>query len=158
MTRYLALPLLLASIATWAATDDPTVGRWQGKWGDGIRDALTLTPIDAGQMKVHYWRKLDADYRQAELQFDAIATVARTEPLTLEWQIEGDPQQGTASAAPCRRSVLRAVSWANAACCSTVRRASKPMSSCPGPWCSTAMAWIVISGSRMASCPPCWIT
>ena len=92
MTRYYLFPLLLSALTAQAS--DVTTSRWQGQWGDGIRDALTLTPIDAGQMKVHYWRKLDADYRQAELQFDAIATVARTEPLTLEWKIEGDPQQG----------------------------------------------------------------
>ena len=92
MTRYYLFPLLLSALTAQAS--DVTTSRWQGQWGDGIRDALTLTPIDAGQMKVHYWRKLDADYRQAELQFDAIATVARTEPLTLDWKIEGDPQQG----------------------------------------------------------------
>ena len=92
MTRYYLFPLLLSALTAQAS--DVTTSRWQGQWGDGIRDAITLTPIDAGQMKVHYWRKLDADYRQAELQFDAIATVARTEPLTLDWKIEGDPQQG----------------------------------------------------------------
>lgn len=92
MTRYYLLPLLLAAMTAQAS--DVTTSRWQGQWGDGIRDALTLTPIDHQQMKVHYWRKLDADYRQAEVQFDAIATLATTEPLTLDWQIEGDPQQG----------------------------------------------------------------
>ena len=92
MTRYYLFPLLLAAMAAQAS--DVTTSRWQGQWGDGIRDALTLSPIDQKQMKVHYWRKLDADYRQAEVQFDAIATIATTEPLTLDWQIEGDPQQG----------------------------------------------------------------
>ena len=91
MTRYFLFPLLLSALTAQAS--DVTTSRWQGQWGDGIRDALTLTPIDAGQMKVHYWRKLDADYRQAELQFDAIATVAHTEPLTLEWKIEDLPQR-----------------------------------------------------------------
>ena len=82
MTRYYLFPLLLSALTAQAS--DVTTTRWQGQWGDGIRDAPTLTPIDAGQMKVHYWRKLDADYRKAALQIDAIATVARTEPLTLD--------------------------------------------------------------------------
>ena len=82
MTRYYLFPLLLAAMAAQAS--DVTTSRWQGQWGDGIRDALTLSPIDQKQMKVHYWRKLDADYRQAEVQFDAIATIATTEPLTLD--------------------------------------------------------------------------
>jgi enterochelin esterase-like enzyme len=93
MTRYAVIPLLLSALTAQAS--DVTQTRWQGQWGDGFRDALTLAPLNAGQMKVHYWRKLDADYQQAELQFDAIATIAQTEPLTLDWKIEGDPQQGT---------------------------------------------------------------
>ncbi len=94
MTRYYFFALLFTTLAIQASEPSVIDTRWQGQWGDGIRDALTLSPLDHQQMKVHYWRKLDADYRQAELQFDAIATISHADPLTLDWTIEGDPQQG----------------------------------------------------------------
>lgn len=94
MRCYLFLPLLLAALPA-AASDSGVIGsRWQGRWGDGITDALSLTPVNAQQMKVHYWRKVDPASQRAELEVDATATITNHEPLTLDWQIEGDPQQG----------------------------------------------------------------
>ena len=43
MTRYSMVPLLLSALAVQA--DEITAIRWQGQWCDGIRDALTLTPM-----------------------------------------------------------------------------------------------------------------
>lgn len=71
-----------------------TTTRWQGQWRDGVRDALTLTPMNPQQMRVHYWRNLDVDYQRAERQFDAIATISTTQPLGLEWTLTDDPQHG----------------------------------------------------------------
>lgn len=92
MTRYCMMPLLLSTLAVQA--DEITTSRWQGQWGDGVRDALTLTPMSPQQMRVHYWRNLDVDYLQAERQFDAIATISTTSPLSLDWTLTDDPQQG----------------------------------------------------------------
>ncbi|GAA4504431.1 alpha/beta hydrolase [Pseudaeromonas paramecii] len=94
MLRYLCLGLLLGSLAV-AANPEITHTRWQGRWGDGLRDALRLSPGENGQMQVHYWRKLNAQWQQPELQFDAIAQVRQTEPLSLFWTIEGDPDGGS---------------------------------------------------------------
>ena len=92
MTRYCMMPLLLSTLAVQA--DEITTSRWQGQWGDGVRDALTLTPMSPQQMRVHYWRNLDVDYQRAERQFDAIATISATSPLSLDWTLTDDPQQG----------------------------------------------------------------
>ena len=80
MRRYLCLGLLLGSLALAAKEGDVTGIRWQGRWHDGNRDALLLSPLGAGQMKVHYWRKLDVGWQQSELQFDAVAEVRGTDP------------------------------------------------------------------------------
>ena len=98
MLRWFSFPLLLVAVSLSAQSAELSEVRWQGRWGDGLRDALILTPAadaNAKQMKVHYWRKLNADWQQAELQFDALATVQQAQPLTLQWKIEGDPQQGS---------------------------------------------------------------
>ena len=78
MLRWFSFPLLLVAVSLSAQSAELSGVRWQGRWGDGLRDALILTPAadaNAKQMKVHYWRKLNADWQQAELQFDALATV-----------------------------------------------------------------------------------
>lgn len=46
-------------------------------------------------MQVHYWRKLNAQWQEPELQFDAIAQVRQADPLSLFWTIEGDPEGGS---------------------------------------------------------------
>ena len=94
MRRSLFLPLLLAALPAGASDASVTGSRWQGRWGDGITDALSLSPLDSQQMKVHYWRKINPASQRAELEVDATAAITQTEPLTLDWQIEGDPQQG----------------------------------------------------------------
>ncbi|MGL4207023.1 MAG: hypothetical protein ACRCRW_13010, partial [Aeromonadaceae bacterium] len=95
MKPYLVLPLLVASLSVWATPSEPTAERWQGKWGDGITDALTLTPVDNKLMKVHYWRNLQGDTKQPQVEFDSLARIEQAEPLILSWKIEGDPQQGS---------------------------------------------------------------
>lgn len=94
MLRYLSLGLLLGSLAV-AAHQEITNTRWQGRWDDGERDALRLGPAENGQMQVHYWRKLNAQWQEPELQFDAIAQVRQADPLSLFWTIEGDPEGGS---------------------------------------------------------------
>ena len=66
MRRSLFLPLLLAALPAGASDSGVTGSRWQGRWGDGITDALSLSPLDSQQMKVHYWRKINPASQRAE--------------------------------------------------------------------------------------------
>lgn len=96
MLRRLAALGLLALISLCSQAATPLTGtRWIGQWGDGIRDALTLHEQGAKQMGVHYWRKLGPDNQHADIEFDAMADIEHTAPLTLFWKINGDPQQGS---------------------------------------------------------------
>ena len=46
MTRYYFFALLFTTLAIQASEPSVIDTRWQGQWGDGIRDALTLSPLD----------------------------------------------------------------------------------------------------------------
>jgi len=93
----IAALLLCCSLSLSMSQAAPLPQRWQGTWGDGIRDGLGLdmAAAELGKpLRVHYWRQLDADWQKASIEFDVQAEVQSTSPLRLHWALEGDPDRG----------------------------------------------------------------
>ena len=84
----IAALLLCCSLSLSMSQAAPLPQHWQGTWGDGVRDGLSLdmAAAELGKpLRVHYWRQLDADWQKASIEFDIQAEVQSTSPLRLHW-------------------------------------------------------------------------